>query len=645
MFDYIRNNTRLMGILLAVFIVPAFVLVGVDGYRNFDGRGETVATVAGKSIKKDEWDAAHRQEVDAIRARQPDIDMKLLDTDEARYATLERLVRERVLLVAAQKMNLTTSNQKLAADLQSNEAIAALRKPDGTLDMERYRQLLASQGMSPEMFEAQVRQDLSMRQVTQAVASSSLATPAVARPSLQAFFERRDVQWARFETSAYSGKVQVTDEDVAAFYNSKPELFQAAEKVDIEYVVLDLAGVSNSLTISDSDAKGYYEQNRERYSTKEERRASHILINAAASAPASDREAAQAKAKELLEQLKGNPGRFADLAKKHSQDPGSAPSGGDLSFFQRGAMVKPFEEAAFALKKGEMSGVVETEFGYHIILVTDVKPAIARPFDQVKAEIVAELKKQQAQKEFAEKAEVFSNLVYEEADSFAPVVERLKLKVQTAKDYGRSPVTGPGLPPALAQAKLIEAVFAPESLEKKRNTAAVETGPSQLVAARVLAHRPAHTLPLEEVKARVKEQLLAEKAQAMAKAEGEKALAAWKSGEAGKLSPAVQIARDKSSQLQQKEVLAALRADVSALPAWIGVDMGARGYTVIKVNSVTQRDDPAPEIAEQEVRQFDQWWSSAEGIAYLEALKTRLKAEIKVAKPGAKKSSDAKTAG
>jgi peptidyl-prolyl cis-trans isomerase D len=355
MFDYVRNNTRLMGILLALLIVPAFVLVGVDGYRNFDGRGETVALVAGKAIKKDEWDAAHRREVDNIRSRQPNIDMKMLDTDEARFGTLERLVRERVLLTAAQKMNLTTSNQKLAADLQKNEVIAGLRKADGSLDMERYRQLLAGQGMSPEMFEAQVRQDLSMRQVTQAVTASSLVTPAVAQPSLQAFFERRDVQWARFDTQAYKAKVQVTDEDVSAYYNANPALFQAAEKADIEYVVLDLATVTDGISISDADVKSYFDQNLARYSTKEERRASHILINAAASAPAGEREAAKAKANESVDPGAKRPqAQFADLAKKHSQDPRLCSQRGGFVFLpESGAMVKPFEDAAFALSKGE----------------------------------------------------------------------------------------------------------------------------------------------------------------------------------------------------------------------------------------------------------------------------------------------------
>ena len=316
MFDYVRNNTRLMGILLALFIVPAFVLVGVDGYRSMGDRGETVAVVAGKAIKRDEWDAAHRREVDRIRAAQPDIDLKQLDSDEARFVTLERLVREQVLGVASQKMNLLTSDQKLARDLQQNESIASLRRPDGTLDMDRYRQLLAAQGMTPAMFEQQVRLDLSMRQVTPGVINYSLATPAVANVSLQAFFERREVQLARFATADFKAQAKVSDEEVEKHYNANPAKFQAEEQADVEYVVLDMATVMEGISISEADLKAYYEQNANRYATPEERRASHILINAPASASAADREAAKTKANDLLTQVRAAPAQFAELAKK-----------------------------------------------------------------------------------------------------------------------------------------------------------------------------------------------------------------------------------------------------------------------------------------------------------------------------------------
>jgi peptidyl-prolyl cis-trans isomerase D len=631
MFDYIRNNTRLMGILLALFIVPAFVLVGVDGYRNVAGRGEAVAVVAGQSIKRDEWDAAHRSEVDRMRASQPNVDTKLFDSDAVRYATLERLVRDKVLRVAAEKMNLLTSDQKLARDLQQNETIAGLRRTDGTLDMDRYRQLLAAQGLSPEMFEMQMRQDLSQRQVIQGVVASAVTPPAAAKSALQAFFERREVQITRLDTAAYLPKVSVTDSEVSDYYAANVGQFQAEEEADIEYLVLNHQAVLQGLTVRDADIASYYEQNAARYASKEERRASHILINAAAGAPAGERDAAKAKAGELLAQVSKAPATFAELARKHSQDPGSAPSGGDLGFFQRGAMVKPFEDAAFALTKGALSGVVESEFGYHVILVTDVKPSVARPLAQVKPEIEAELKKQMAQREFAEKADVFGNLVYEQATALAPVAEKLKLKVLTANGVKRTPT--PALPPVLANEKLLTALFSSDSVDKKNNTEAVETGANQLVAARIVAHRPAHTLALDEVKPRVLALLKSKKAQALARQEGEKVLADGKAGGNVKLQPVTWVSRDKPQGLQPQELSAALRADTSNLPNWVGIDLGPQGYAVLKVIRQQERETPSAQQATQELRQYGQWWASAEGQAYYNLLKKRLKVEIKVPQP------------
>lgn len=632
MFDYIRNNTRLMGILLALFIVPAFVLVGVDGYRNMGGRGETVAVVAGVPIKKEEWDNAHRSEVDRMRANQPNLDLKLFDTDQARFATLERLIQDRVLTAAAHKFNLTTSDQKLARELQKNESIAALRKPDGSLDVDRYRQLLAAQGMSPDMFESQMRSDLSKQQAVQAVSASSFATPAVANVALKAFFERREVQFQRFDPAAFSDKVQVSEADVTDYYKANAAQFQAPEQADVAYVVLDMGTVMQGISVSDADVQSYYDQNAKRYSTPEERRASHILINAPTSAPAAEREAAKAKATELLAQVRKSPDSFAAVAKQNSQDPGSAVNGGDLSYFQRGAMVKPFEDAAFSLGKDGISDVVESDFGYHIIRVTDIRSSVQRPLDAVKAEITTELKRQLAQKVFADKAEQFGNLVYEQSDSLAPAVDRLKLKQLTADGVGRVP--GPSVPPVLSNAKLLDALFSADSIEKKHNTESIEVGPNQLVSARIVAHRPAHTLPLDEVKVQVRTRLTGEKAQAMAREAGEKALAAGKAGEPlAKLSAPQVVSRDKPLTLAPKELTGVLRADMANAPAWVGLDLGAQGYAVYKVSRVLDREPPAADVADQELRQYGQWWGSAEGMAYLNSLKTRFKVEIKVPRP------------
>ncbi|MBA4114010.1 MAG: peptidylprolyl isomerase [Verminephrobacter sp.] len=632
MFESIRKHTKIAMLLLFLLIVPSFVLVGIDA-SYFSGSSPAVAHVDGADITQAEWDNAHRMESDRRRAEQPQLDAKLLDTPEARYATLERMVRDRVLQAASKKMNMLTSDAKLARSLQEIPQIAALRKPDGTLDSEGYRALVAAQGMTPEGFEATMRRDLAVSQVLGGVLGSSFATAAQANAALDPLFQRREIQVAVFKTADFTGKVQPTDEDLQAYYKAHPEQFQQAEQATVEYVVLDIASLRDSIVLNEDDLRTYYKENVDRMAGKEERRASHILITASKDAPAADREKAQARAVELLAQARKSPGSFAELAKKNSQDPGSATQGGDLGFFARGAMVKPFEDAAYALNKGEISEVVESDFGYHIIQLTDIKAPRKPSFEELRASMEADLKQQQAQRKFAEVAETFANTVYEQADSLQPVVDKLKLKIQTAKGVVRTPVAGAN--GALAHPKFLEALFSSDSLENKRNTEAVEFGTSQMVAGRVAEYTPARTLAYEEVQAQVRQRYVAEKAAELARKEGQAKRAAWAENAASAtgLSAPMVVARDLPLNQPRAVLDAVLGANTDTLPAWTGVDLGAQGYAVAKVNRVVPPEAPEPQLAQQRQQQYAQWWSTAEGLAYYETLKQRFKVQIKAPRP------------
>ena len=632
MFESIRKHTKIAMLLLFLLIVPSFVLVGIDA-SYFSGSSPAVAHVDGADITQAEWDNAHRMESDRRRAEQPQLDAKLLDTPEARYATLERMVRDRVLQAASKKMNMLTSDAKLARSLQEIPQIAALRKPDGTLDTEGYRALVAAQGMTPEGFEATMRRDLAVSQVLGGVLGSSFATAAQANAALDPLFQRREIQVAVFKTADFTGKVQPTDEDLQAYYKAHPEQFQQAEQATVEYVVLDIASLRDSIVLNEDDLRTYYKENVDRMAGKEERRASHILITASKDAPAADREKAQARAVELLAQARKSPGSFAELAKKNSQDPGSATQGGDLGFFARGAMVKPFEDAAYALNKGDISEVVESDFGYHIIQLTDIKAPRKPSFEELRASMEADLKQQQAQRKFAEVAETFANTVYEQADSLQPVVDKLKLKIQTAKGVVRTPVAGAN--GALAHPKFLEALFSSDSLENKRNTEAVEFGTSQMVAGRVAEYTPARTLAYEEVQAQVRQRYVAEKAAELARKEGQAKRAAWAENAASAtgLSAPMVVARDLPLNQPRAVLDAVLGANTDTLPAWTGVDLGAQGYAVAKVNRVVPPEAPEPQLAQQRQQQYAQWWSTAEGLAYYETLKQRFKVQIKAPRP------------
>ncbi len=632
MFDFVRKHTKIMMFVMFLLIIPSFVLFGIDGYNRSREGGAAVARVGGHDITQGEWDAAHKSESDRLRASMPNLDVKLLDSPEARYATLERLVRERVLAQAADKFKLTTSDARLARDLQEDPTIASLRLPDGKLDMDRYRQLAASQGLTPEGFEARVRRDLSVRQVEAGVTGTGFAAAAAADVALNAFFEKREVQIASFATADFASQVRPTDAELEAFYKANQALFQAPEQASIEYVVLDLDTVKKSISIRESDLKSYYEQNAARLSGNEERRASHILINAAKDAPAADRQKARARADALLQAVRQAPDSFADVAKKNSQDTGSAANGGDLDFFARGAMVKSFEDAAFTMKKGDISEVVESDFGYHIIKLTDIKKPVQRSFEELRAGIEADLKTQQAQTKFAETAEAFTNGAYEQSDSLKPVADKLKLEIKTATNVMRKPASG--VTGVLANAKFLAAIFGPDAIEKKRNTEAVETASNQLTVGRITQYTPARTLPFADVRSVVHDRVVAARAAELAKKEGAEKLATWKAAPASAGMPAaVVVSRDQSQNIPPQVLGAALRADASILPVFVGVDLGAQGYAVVRVNKTVPRPVPTEAVAKQDRAQYAQWWTGAENQAYYGLLKERFKVEIMAASP------------
>ena len=633
MLESIRKHSKFVMILLVLLIIPSFIFVGID-QSYFSGSSPTVARVDGQDITQNDWDNAHRYESDRLRAQNPGLDSAFLDSDVARYATLERMVRDRVVQVAAQKMNLLTSDAALARTLQEMPAIANLRKADGSLDADGYRALLAGQGMTPESYEAALRAQMSLEQVLGNVGNTALTTAAVTNAAMDAFLQRREIQVAQFKPQDFVAQVQVADEALKAYYAQHSAQFQQSEQAAIEYVVLDLQAVRAGIELNEADVQAYYKENAARLAGgQEERRASHILINASQAMPAAEREAAKVKAQEIAEQLKVNPGAFGELAKSQSQDTGSASAGGDLGYFGRGAMVPEFEQAVFAMAKGDVSGVVESEFGYHIIQVTDVKVPEVPSFESVRDKIVADLKEQQAQRKYAEVAEQFANTVYEQADSLQPVVQALGLTLRTADAVVREPQADAQGP--LANAEFLAALFSADSLDSKRNTDAIDLGSNQMVAGRVTGYQPAKQLSFEEVADRVKDLYVQSQSAVLARQAGEAKLAAWQAGQTDTqgLLPAVVVSREDPVGMPRQVLEAALQAKTEKLPAWVGAALADGGYAVIKVNEVLAKDERNAQFGQQAALQYVQLMSSAESAAYYELLKKKFDVQMKVARP------------
>ena len=639
MFETIRQSKIVMIFLLGLLVI-AFVFVGVSGYSSFNDKSPTVAELDGAVITQAQWDQAHEAEIQNLRESMPQLDVKLLDTPEARYATLERLLQDELVAASVRKLRVVAGDSAVQRALRDDPWLNARRDASGNLDVAQVREELAIRGMTDESYAAQMAYGLAQAQVAQGVQATGLALSAAAKATLDAYFERRQIQVALFDARQFTESVKVTDADVQTFYDDNKANFLAPETVDVAYLVLDQADIAKAIEINEADLKAYYEQNKSRLSGPEERRASHILLTLDAGASADAVKAAEEKAKGLLARVKADPAQFAQLAKENSQDPGSAQNGGDLGFFGPGAMVQAFNDAVFAMKKGDISDIVRTDFGLHIIQLTDVKSAEIKPYEAMRASILDDLRGSQAARKFAEVAESFSNVVYEQADSLEPAAKRLGLTIQTAKAVARQGPSNAADNAIWGNAKLREAVFANDAIEKKLNTAAIDIGSSRLVAARVTAHQPARTRDLAEVKTRVQALLTAQKAAALAASTGQEALTKWRDGSTApvanvKLGQSVSVSRDQAGAVSPNLIAVALRVDAKQLPAWTTVDQGLQGFAVIKVTAVEKRPAPEATQAAQEVQQFTQAWSSAELNAYLASLKVRFNAKILVPKPSA----------
>ncbi|MEP6609434.1 MAG: SurA N-terminal domain-containing protein [Burkholderiaceae bacterium] len=626
MFDSIRSHRRWLMFFMLVLIFPSFVFFGIQGYNRLVDKDGALATVDGAPIKQQEYEAAIRDRAERLRqSLGANFDAKLLDTPDARAAILDQLLLDRALANEAAQSNVVVSADRLRDFIA---AVPAFQQ-DGKFSYDRYKAFLASRGQSEAAFEQVLRNDLRKQTLVQALIESAMVPKQVIERIERVLLEQREVRQLRFSADQFASKVAVTDKQIADYYEASRKQFETPESVRVEYLVLSPETMASTVTIPDEAIASYYEQNKARYGTDEQRRASHILI----SAEGGDKTAARKKAEEVLATVKAVPNDFAKIARENSKDPGSAVQGGDLGFFGRGMMVKPFEDTAYRLKAGEISDIVETDFGFHIIRLTEIKPAQAKPLAEVRAEIERELKNQQAQKKFTEAADQFTNLVYEQADSLQPAATKLNLKTLSADNLTRS-----GLQPYLGP-RIVEAIFAEDSLKNRRNTQAVEVGTNTLVSARVLDHHPAAIAPLEKVSAQIRQLLERQDAIRLAREAGEQRLAALRKqpSDAGFSAPVI-VSRRQPQDLPADALTEVLRAPADKLPQFVGAEIVSdfrsathAGYVIVQVVSAKGSDTITPAQREAQARAITQQAAAAAEASYAEALKGRH--HVKIVRP------------
>jgi peptidyl-prolyl cis-trans isomerase D len=614
MFDFVQKHKRIAQVVLALMTVP-FAVWGIESYTRSQRGADAVATVNGLTITQREYtEELGRQQEQLRRMFGRNFDPAAFDTPQARQAMLDSLISQRLVASAAQAGHLSVSDEALFEIIESVPAFQS----EGKFSKTQYELALRSANppRSRAQFEAQLRYDLAIQQLARAVGDSAIAPRTVAERLAALEGQKREVAEARVSADPFMGQTSVDDAKIKAYYDANPDEFRVPERVRAEYVLLSGDALARLEPVSDAELKAAYEAKADQFKVPEQRRASHILVKS------------KEQADKIVAELKKAPGRFAELAKKESQDPGSAEKGGDLGWFSGGMMVKPFEDAVFAMKKvGEIAGPVQSEFGYHVIKLTGIQAGKSRSFDEVKKELSDEIARQKGARKFAEAAETFSNLVYEQPDSLKPAAERFKLTPRTTPWITKSAHQELG---PLDNPKLLAALFSADAIKNKRNTDAVEVAPGTLVAARVVEYQPAALRKLDEAKAEIAEKLRRQQAVELAQKEGAAKLERLKKGEdaAVKWGATKSVSRREAQGFPAPVLNAIVSADTSKLPAYVGVAVPDAGYTLVKITKVTNPELPkaqAPEIEARAARLY----GATQYDAYVASLRARADIELK----------------
>jgi peptidyl-prolyl cis-trans isomerase D len=689
MFDFVQKHKRWLQVFLGLIAIT-FATWGIESYTRFAGGRDTVASVNGSDITQREFDSQLRAQQEQLqRMFGGRIDPAAFDNPEGRRALLDQMIGERLIATESAKRYLFVDDKRLADFIVSLPAF----QENGKFSPEAFERAARSQNppLSSRQFEERIRQSIPFQQLAGSITETSIVPRAVATRLAAIEAQQREVSESRIAARQFLEKVKLDEAKVKEYYEQHPTEFRTPERVRAEYVVLSADALARQETVSDEELKKAYDDRASAFRVEEQRRASHILVKT------------KEEADKIVAELKKNPGAFADLAKKQSQDPGSAEKGGDLGWFARGAMVKPFEEAVFSMKQGELRvaqsefgfhvvrltgiqpgkvrpleevrkeltadlakkqsqdpgsaekggdlgwfargamvkpfeeavfsmkqgelRVAQSEFGFHVVRLTGIQPGKVRPLEEVRKELTADLTRQKAQRKYAESSEAFGNMVYEQSESLKPVAERFKLQIQTTGWVAKG---GAGQElGALDNPKLLAALFSQDAIANKRNTDAIEVAPNTLVAARVLEHQPAAQRKFEEVKNDITEMLRRREAMRLAEEQGAAKLEQLKKGENPALTwSAPRLVSRRAAQGLPGDVLRkVVAADTSKLPAYVGTSIPETGYMIVRISKVVDGQAPAADDKQVEARAAGMA-GAADYEAYLASLKGRASISI-----------------
>ncbi|MGB6241311.1 MAG: SurA N-terminal domain-containing protein [Castellaniella sp.] len=641
MFDFIRTHQRLMQLILLILVVPSFVFLGISGY-SVATADPAIAEIGTLSVTKEEFIQAQRNQLQQMQeSTQGRFDPALLDNPQARQALLDQLIDRKIQIAVATQERFSISDNTL------RRAIAAMPQVqvDGQFSADRYHEVLASIGASPRDFEASQRAELALDTVLGPVRDTAALPQPVLDGLKQALTEERTVRLRVFQAKDYAKDVKVTPQDIKAWYDAHQDDLRLPEQVSADYLVLDeAAAVASVSDVTEAQLKDYYEQNKTRYVVPARVNVSHILVKLPAGASDEADKTALKAAQDISRRARTEPSQFGDLARKESQDAGTARDGGQLGWIQRGTLPLPMEQAVFALKQGEISDPVKGPDGYHVFIANEVQPEKGETFDEARTKVEAEVRRQLAAERFADMATKLTGLVYDNPSSLDPAGKELGLQVRQVQGIARDrllsadeagPQAAAASPDAamLGDVRVRQALFSRQVLTDKQNSGVIEISPDAMVVVRVNTVTPAHVPDLDKVQAHIQTQLEAEQAQAAAVAAGEKALAQLKetASTEGFLDP-ITISRLDPAGLSKSVMDAAFSLPRQPLPTYGGVSL-PDAYAVILVDQVKPGTIEQPALAGLGA-QLARVWGSVEEQAVLTDLRRSL--GVKVTEEGRK---------
>jgi peptidyl-prolyl cis-trans isomerase D len=621
-FDFVNRKKRVVQVIMGLAVLP-FLFWGVESYRDTGSEGY-VARVDGEDILRREYEQALRDHHERMRAMLGEnFDSAMLDSFEVRNGVLERLIQQRLLQREAVSNGFVVLDSQLVKTIRD---IPAFQK-DNKFSKQQYDELLRAQGLTPAIFESRVRQELLLQQLLDGYSENGFAPKTVAKKVKYLSEVQREINQSQIEPERFLSQATPEDADINAYYEKHKTDFYLPERARVEYLVLSLEAVAKNEIVSDDAVNTYFSEHADEFGQSEERKASHILISVSADASEDERQAAREKAENLLEQVKQNPEQFTEIAKEYSDDPGSATNGGDLGFFGRGVMVKSFEDKIFSMPLNEISDIVETDFGLHIIKLTDIKEERRLDLEDVREQIENKLKIQMVGSTFGEIAEDFSNVVYEQGDSLRSAAEKFELTVQQSDWITRDSVE----PSILVNEKLLSAIFSDDTIANQRNTEAIEVKPDTLVSARIVEYKPAIAQSLIVVKDEIVEKLKRQMAEAKAIEEGQAKLTRLQAGEDDDVTwtDAQQISYMQSQGLDHETLRTIFRAEADNLPIYIGAVNPKGGFNLIRINKIIEPGSAEEAKLDSFTKQMQQMIIQEEMSAYLSVLRKQYEVKVK----------------